>query len=191
MSPNEQKWLVELSGRETIRNRRIERDGSKDVMVFGTAHIGYSLATEVTLKQVEGKWGYGSGKITRAAITSHDAAYTPANIHKVKRIYCSNTASITRMAGQQIGGALEGEKILMLFWPMPKNWRDPAVVIVIEDKDKPGGEEEAVFESYHFLDYAGEFKLQLRNGIQRFERGFEGGADKAHTEYQFNLRQLM
>jgi hypothetical protein len=184
VNPDEKGWLVELSGCETINNRRIERWGQKDVMVFGKAHIYYALAADVRLKLVKGKWEYGSGRIIRAAITGHDGAYTPPQVHKIKRIYCSDTASISRMAGRSIGGALEDPDTLKLAWPVPKDFREPAVIFV---KDVTGHEEEAAFVSDHFLDYASAFELKLRAGVQSFKHGFEGAMDKAFATYEFKL----
>lgn len=187
MNPNEKGWVVELSGCETISNRRIERWGQKEVTVYGKAHIYYSLAADVRLKLVNGKWEYGSGRITRAAITGHDAAYIPPQVFNIKRKYCADKASISRMAGRSIGGALERPDTLKLYWPMPKDWREPAVIIVIE---VAGHEEEAAFVSDHFLDYASAFELKLRNGVQPFKHGFEGAMDKAYTTYQFKLLSM-
>ena len=187
MNPDEKGWVVELTGCETIANRRIERVGNAEVKVYGMAHIYYSLAADVRLKRVQGQWAYGSGRITRAAIRRHDASYNPANVYKIKRIYCSDTASISRMAGRSIGGSLEDEKTLNLTWPVPKDFRESAVIVVIDVK---GHEEQAAFVSDHFLDYASAFGLQLRNGVQPFDHGFKGALDKAHAAYQFTLRAM-
>lgn len=187
MNTDEKGWMVELTGCETIANRRIERVGNAEVKVYGTAHIYFSLAADIRLKRVQGQWTYGTGRITRASITRHDASYNPANVYRIKRIYCSDTASVSRMAGRSIGGLLEDEKTLKLVWPVPKVFREPAVIVVIDVK---GHEEEAAFISDHFLDYASAFELQLRNGVQHFEHGFRGALEKAHAAYQFMLRAM-
>ena len=188
VNPDEKSWTVELTGCETIANRRMERVGDNDVKVYGTAHIHYALAATVILKRVQGKWRFGSGRIARATIRHHDASYTPSNIYKIKRIYCANVASISRMAGRAIAGVLIDEKLLKLTWPRPQDFREPAVVVVI---DAGGGiEKEACFSSDRFLDYASAFHLQLKPGIQPFDHGFKGALDKAHAAYQFSLRAM-
>lgn len=187
MNSDEKGWMVELTGCETIASRRIERVGNAEVKVYGTAHIYFSLAADIRLKRIQGQWTFGGGRITRATIPRYDGSYTPANVYRVKRIYCSDTASISGMAGRSIGGMLVDEKTLKLAWPVPKGFREPAVIFVM---DMQGREEEAAFVSDHFLDYASAYELQLRNGAQTFEHGFKGALDKAHTAYQFMLRAL-
>jgi hypothetical protein len=181
-----QSWRVDLTGTETLRNRRVEQVGDTLVKVYGTAHINYALSADVTLRRINNVWRYGGGRITRATITGYDGKYEPANVHKVKRVDCSDTASVSRMAGRAIGGDVIEERFLRLFWPMPKCWKEPAVVMVI---DQNGQEAEACFVSDHFLDYASEFELLLRPGRVPKHHGFEGVVDQASTDYTFVLTQ--
>ncbi len=187
MNPDEKGWTVELTGCETIANRRQEKVGNALVAVYGTAHIYFSLAVEARLKLVKGKWEYGSGKITSAKLPRHDHAYVPPTVYKVKRYYLSDAASVTRLAGRPIGGSFEEPDTLKLFWPMPKAFKEPAVIVLI---DEDGKEKEAAFISDHFLDYASEYELHPTKGSESFEHGFKGALDKAHVSFSFGYRPL-
>lgn len=185
MNPDEKGWTVELTGCETISSRRQEKVGKAYVAVYGTAHIYFSLAVDVLLRRVKGKWEYGTGKITRATLPRHDQSYTPPTVYKVKRIYLSDAASVTRLVGKPIGGTFEEPDTLKLFWPMPKVFKEPAVMVITDDA---GQEKSAAYISDHFLDYASEYELHPGKGSEEFEHGFMGALDKAHTAFHFAYR---
>ncbi|KAA0251691.1 hypothetical protein FBQ97_13000 [Acidobacteria bacterium ACD] len=185
MKPDEKGWTVGLTGCETISSRRQEKVGNAWVAVYGTAHIYFALAVDVLLRKAEGHWKYGSGTITRAALPRHDQSYTPPTVYKVKRIYLSDAASVTRLVGKPIGGWFEEPDSLKLFWPMPKVFKEPAVMVITDDA---GQEKNAAYVSDHFLDYASEYTLHPGKGSEDFEHGFKGALDKAHTSFHFTYR---
>jgi hypothetical protein len=146
------------------------------------------LAVEVSVKKILGQWRYDAGKIVKAAITGFEARYHPSNVYRIKRIYCSDSATVTRWVGRSIGGYLPTEHTLKLMWRMPADFREPAVVVVI---DEGGREAEATFVSDHFFDYVSHYVLQLKSGwTHEWEHGFAGALARARTAHQYKVTSL-
>jgi len=77
---------------------------------------------------------------------------------------------------------------LSLNWPMPFDFKEPAVIVVTEDKNKKGEEKEACFSSDHFFDYISSYELNLKNNCKtNYSHLFDGSTIRARVDYQVKV----
>jgi hypothetical protein len=201
----ETRWLIEMSGKEIIQNKRNESKGQgqthgsgtqqvtagkagKPVTVHGTAFLAFDAAAEITVKKISGQWRYDSGKIVRSCVSDSGQKYDPANFYKVKGVKPTGDGQVKGFAGKRINGRVSSGESVQLIWPMPQGWNLPAVMVRL---DVDGHEEQVCFESTHFFDQASDYKLQLKDGWSgRFDKKFAGAADWASVQHQFRVKQL-
>jgi hypothetical protein len=187
MAADQTKWWIELSGRETIENRRLERSGKKDIMVKGTAYINYKMDVEISIPKVWSSSKKIYGTIIRPEVTGYGADYNPCDFYKIKGRKCSSSF-VHNLSGKSIIGFLPSPKTLRLNWPMPFDFKEPAVIVAIEIGGK---QEEACFSSDHFFNYVSKYELKLQNGWTDPEnKKFSGAMDQAEVLYQFRVTAI-
>ena len=193
---SETKWLIELKGRETRENYRIERTGKGSVKVFerngpmqikvyGSAYIDYDTAAVITIPNPSAPNQRVSGNIIRARITDFHATYTPLKFYGDLKIKC-NKELVARLTGILIKGILPTANTLMLNWP---HIVEPSVIVEMEIN---GRSMEARFMSVHFFDYVSSYELQLKNPwTQEWKHKFDQAVmEKADVKYQFRITSI-
>lgn len=190
MAADQTKWRIELSGRETIENRRIERTGNKEVKVYGTAYLDFSVSVEITLPQKYTPNKKFYGRIFNPKVTGYDASYRPSNVYRIKKKILSANF-VNNLSGRSIIGFMPDPEMLQLNWPMPFAFKEPAVIVITDDLVKPGADAEACFSADRFFDYVSSYKLELKNGWTKdWNHPYSGAMDRAEVEYSFRLTTI-
>jgi len=107
--PETQRWQVSISGYEIDEMNRYWRITTQ---VRGALRYDYNLQGEFTLRKVDGKWVFDTGKITFAEVEIK-TEYQPEGSWGIQEISCPQCDRIS--AGRTLGGTVTGDD-LRLSW---------------------------------------------------------------------------
>ncbi len=165
----EQTWRVLLSGQETddvggkLMYMKIQDKWGYKVVEYGV-RFNYKLTAEFTIRKKKGKWIYKKGTIKSASVTPVNV-FDP-DVFFVKDTVCKNCDVVNGLAGQSLGGEVDGSTVT-LYWPK----KITNVVVYNKLKLQHNSKEEThkgysanEFFSESFFVFASSHELPLKNG---------------------------
>jgi hypothetical protein len=199
-----QEWQVRLGGhfektlwtpREILTPGASKPQTIKDIRNY---RFDYQLGAKAMIEKRKGKWQYTCGSVTASDI-KHSYQHTPANLWKVTKIVCLHCATIKQMKGAALSGAVNGNKLRLLWKNVQpalevsatlaaKCWQNPKYPGSCGYSQKGGT---AYYEDNLFMINANGHNLPLKN--QSYKPGAVAGnyqRYKREADFTYTIKQL-